>query len=189
VVDLLLVWISFGITLADTFRHHAGVTLGVASVFAVFALHSRGVLEEIPTESTTHNVVELVLDELVTEHLVNLLLALTNGTLSTKSEIHRSAIRVGLDEGHFKLDLSSGFQVKPAVNRAGVDLRLRPRASPKAALRACSCRRPRTKGSMRWTHWELRAPTLGITHSICGDPARAIHLSFDPLTTHLLNNV
>lgn len=47
VIDLFLVRISLGITLADTLGNNAGVALGVASVLAILALHTSGVLEEI----------------------------------------------------------------------------------------------------------------------------------------------
>ena len=40
VIDLLLVRIGFRIRLADTFRNHARVALGMAGIFAVLALHT-----------------------------------------------------------------------------------------------------------------------------------------------------
>ena len=105
VVDLLFVRIGLSVALADTFCDHAGIALGVASVLAVLALHACRVLEEIPAKCAAHNVVELVLDEFVAVHFVNFLLALTNGTLSTKTEINGAAVSVGLDEAHLQLDL------------------------------------------------------------------------------------
>jgi hypothetical protein len=106
VVDLFFVRIGLGVALADTLCDHAGIALGVASVLAVLALHTCRVLEEIPAKCAAHNVVELVLDKFVAVHLVNLLLALTNGTLSTKAKIDGAAISVGFDEAHLQLDLA-----------------------------------------------------------------------------------
>jgi phosphatidylglycerophosphatase A len=85
VVDLLLVRIRLSIALADTLGDNSRITLGVASVLAVLALHASRVLEELPTERTTHDVVELVLDELVAVHFVHLFLSLADGTLSSKT--------------------------------------------------------------------------------------------------------
>lgn len=108
-IDLLLVWVGFGVTLADTLCNHAGIALGMAGVLAVLALHAGGVLEEIAAKRAAHNVVELVLDELVAVHLVDFLLALTNSALSAKSKVNRAAVRVRLDEAHLQLDLTCGL--------------------------------------------------------------------------------
>ncbi len=81
-VDLLLVRIRLGIALANALGDDTRITLCVASVLAVLALHAGRVLEEVAAKGASHNVVELVLDELMAVHLVDLLLALADGTLS-----------------------------------------------------------------------------------------------------------
>lgn len=85
VIDLFLVWIALRIRLADTFGDNACVTFSMTSVFAVFTLHSRRVFQEVATESTTHDVVELLSDKLVTIHLVDLFLSLSDGTFSVET--------------------------------------------------------------------------------------------------------
>lgn len=86
-VQLCLVRICFCVRLRDTFRHHVWVTLFVASVFAVRALHASSILEELATKRTTHDVVELLLHEFVAVLLDNVLLSLANGTLSSERSI------------------------------------------------------------------------------------------------------
>lgn len=134
-VDLLLVRISFRITLTDTLGNHAGIALGMASVLAVLALHSGRVLEEVSAESTAHDVVELVLHKLVAVHLVNLLLALADSALSSETQIDLASVLVGLDKAHLKLYLTGRLEVKPPIDGARVDLGgLRARSSIGAGL-------------------------------------------------------
>lgn len=116
-VDLLFIWVCLCIGLADTFCNHACIALRVASVFAVFALHTRRVLEEIATQCTTHDVVELLLHELVTIHLVDLFLPLADSTLSVESNIERSSVFCLFRETKAKMHRSSRLQSKPCVNR------------------------------------------------------------------------
>lgn len=132
VVDLFFVRIGFCIALADTLGDHARIAFGMAGVLAVFALHTRRVLEEISAKRTAHDVVELVLDKLVTIHLVDFLLALSNGTLSSQTKVHLS-LSVFLDEAELELDLSSRLKVEPSINRTGNDLRLRARIAKRRA--------------------------------------------------------
>jgi len=116
VIDLLLVWISLCVRLADTLRNHACIALRVASIFAVFALHTSRVLQEIAAQCTTHNIVELLLDKFVAVHLVDLLLALTDGTLSVKSNIKRSSVLCLFCEADAEMNGSGGLESKPCVN-------------------------------------------------------------------------
>ena len=48
-VDLLLVWVRFGIGLADTLGYNTCIALCVAGVFAVLTLHSSRILQEVAT--------------------------------------------------------------------------------------------------------------------------------------------
>lgn len=97
-VDLFLLGVGLGIRLADTLGNNTRVALRVASVLAVLALHTSGVLEEVTTESTTHDVVELPLHKLVAIDIVSLLLPLANGTLSTQTGTKFSFVVGRLDE-------------------------------------------------------------------------------------------
>lgn len=149
-VDLLLVRIGLSVTLADTLRNHTGITLCMTSVLAILTLHACRVLEEISAKRTTHDVVELVLYELVSVHLVNLFLALTYSSLSAKTEVDGAAVRVSLVECQLELNLSSRLQVKPFFNWTSLHLRLgtsSPEWTGLCSLRAATC----------WGAWSKRA--------------------------------
>lgn len=96
VVELGLVRIRFCVGLGDTLGDHLLVALLVARVLAVRALHTGSVLEEVAAKGASHDVIELLLDELVTVLLVDLFLALTNGTLAAETNVERPAILVFL---------------------------------------------------------------------------------------------
>lgn len=83
VIDLLLVRVRLCIALTNALGDHAGITFGVAGVLAVFALHSRRVFEKVAAERTAHDVVELMLDELVPKDVVDFLFALSDGTFAS----------------------------------------------------------------------------------------------------------
>lgn len=91
-IDLLLVGVGFVVGLADTLGDNLRVAFPVASVLAVRALHTRGILEEISAQRTAHNVVELLGDKLVTLLFVNLLLLLAHSTLSVETNIEGTTI-------------------------------------------------------------------------------------------------
>lgn len=97
-VDLFLVRISLSVTLADTLCDHTGITLRMTGVLAILTLHASRVFEKISAKRTTHDVVELVLHELVAVHLVNFLLALTHSTLSAQTKVDWTAVVVRLVE-------------------------------------------------------------------------------------------
>lgn len=92
VVDLFFVGIGLIVCFADTLGDNLRVALLVASVLAVGALHTGSVLEEVAAEGATHDVVELLGDELVALLLVNLLLLLTNCTLTVETDIEWPAV-------------------------------------------------------------------------------------------------
>ena len=54
----------------------------MASIFAVFALHTSRVFEKVATESATHDVVELLYDEFVAIEFVDLFFALSHGAFA-----------------------------------------------------------------------------------------------------------
>lgn len=57
----------------------------MARVLAVFALHAGALEEELAAESAEHDGVELLLDKLVPVLLVDRVLALANGALTTET--------------------------------------------------------------------------------------------------------
>jgi hypothetical protein len=57
----------------------------VACVFAVFALITDCVEEKLAAKCTKYDLIELSLDKLVSIHLVDLVLAGTNGSLTTET--------------------------------------------------------------------------------------------------------
>jgi hypothetical protein len=69
----------------------------MASKLAVGALHARSVLEKFPAEGTAHDVVELLLDELVAILLVDFILLLPDSTLTSEAEIEWLLVAVLLD--------------------------------------------------------------------------------------------
>ena len=159
-VDLLLVWISLRVALTDTLGDHAGIALSVTCIFAVLTLHSGRVLEEIATERTPHDVVELMLNKFMSIHFVNLFLALANGAFPAEADINRPAVLACFDEAHLKLDLSRRLQVKPAVDWTCIHLRLGPWGAVRLTLLLhWGCWAHRSPGAgwttLRWTHWEL----------------------------------
>lgn len=91
-IDLLLVWVRLVIRFADTLGDDFGIALAMASIFAVGTLHSRSIFQKITAKSTPHDIVELLRDEFVALLLVNLLLLLSDSTLTIKTDIKWSSI-------------------------------------------------------------------------------------------------
>jgi hypothetical protein len=92
VIDFLLVGVCLVVRFADTLRDDFRVALSVASVFAVGALHASSILQEVAAKSTTHDIVELLCDELVTLLFVDFLLSLPDCTLTVETYVERSSI-------------------------------------------------------------------------------------------------
>jgi hypothetical protein len=84
--------IGLVIGFADTFGDDLWITLAMARVFAIGALHTSRILQEIPTKRTAHDVVELLSNELVPLLLVDLFFLLANGTLTIKTNVKRTSI-------------------------------------------------------------------------------------------------
>lgn len=191
-VDLLLLGVGLSVTLADTFGDDAGITLGVASVLAVLTLHTGRVLEEVAAQRTSHDVVELVLDELVAVHLVDLLLALTDSALSAKTEVYLPAVLVRLHEAQLQVDLTRGFQIEPPRDGTSVHLDLWPGSAKIPTGSGGPWRATLTaERALRWAHRKLRwrRGARGALHPIGRHPSRTVHLGFDPLSAHLLHDV
>lgn len=64
----------------------------MTDVFAIRTLHTRGILQELPAKRTTHNIIELLRNELVALLFVDFFLLLTNGTLTVETDIEGAAI-------------------------------------------------------------------------------------------------
>lgn len=156
-VDLFLLGIGLGIRLADALGDNTRVALRVASILAVLALHTGRVLEEVTTESTAHDVVKLPLHKLVAVNIVNLLLPLTNGTLSAQTGAHFSFVVRRFDEVQAQLYLAGGLQVEPAVYRLrDLDLGLRRRVGWLRTL-------------VSWRGWRRSKLRLALLLSIQGE--------------------
>ena len=84
VVDLGLVRIGLVIGLRNALGDDFAIASLVAGKLAVRALHASRILEQFSAQRAAHDVVELLLDELVAILLVDFFLALTDGTLATQ---------------------------------------------------------------------------------------------------------
>lgn len=84
-VELFFVWIYLVTSPRNALCDNVRVTLFVTGVLAVHTLVSTSVFEEITTVCTFHDIVKLMLDKLVAVHFMNLLLLLSNGTLSSET--------------------------------------------------------------------------------------------------------
>ena len=96
-IDFSLIRIGLGVRLCDAFCDDFPVALFVTCEFTIGTLHSSGIFQKFSTKRATHDVVELLLDELVAILLVDFLLLLTNSTLTTKSKIEILLVFVLLD--------------------------------------------------------------------------------------------
>ena len=95
-VDLFFIRVRFGIRFADAFGNHFRETFCMASELAIFTLHSRGVLKELPTKCTPQNGVELLLDKFVAVLLLNFFFSLSYSTFPAKACIESSLSSVFL---------------------------------------------------------------------------------------------
>ena len=109
-VEFSFVRVRLGVRLCDTLGDHLGVALLVTSVVAVCTLHTSRILQEIAAQSTTHDVVKLLLHKLVAVLLDHVFLALANGTLSAKTKIEWGLVLRVLGEGHGEMNASDRFQ-------------------------------------------------------------------------------
>lgn len=85
-VELGLVRIALSVGLADTFCDNQRIAFFVAHVFAISTLHASSILEKLPAECTSHDVVELLCDEFVAVKLVDVFLPLANSTFAVQPD-------------------------------------------------------------------------------------------------------
>lgn len=79
-----------------TLGNHLLVALLVTGVSAVLALITEGIEQELAAEGAENELVELLLNEFMSVHLVHLVLAFSNGTLTAK-RFHRAFADILLD--------------------------------------------------------------------------------------------
>ena len=94
-VELLFIRIGFRIRFADALCDDFGIAFLVASILAILALHTGGVLQKFSTQCATHDIVELLKNKFVAVEFVNFFLALPDGTSTINPATKRSSI-VGL---------------------------------------------------------------------------------------------
>jgi hypothetical protein len=110
VIEFRLVRICLGIGLRDTLGDNLGVALLMARVSAIRALHACGIFEKVSTQSTTHDVVELLLDKLVPILLVDIFLSLANGAFTTKAKVEGLLVLTMLHKGQCQMYASNRLQ-------------------------------------------------------------------------------
>ena len=91
-IKLLFFGVCLCVRLAYALGDDTSITLLMTGVFAIFTLHARRVLEEVSTLCAAHDVIELLLNEFVAVHLVDLLFTLPNGTFTVQANIEWSPI-------------------------------------------------------------------------------------------------
>lgn len=91
-IELLLVRIGLCIRFTDTFRDDLRVTFFVARVLAILALHAGGILQELSTKGTTHDVVELLKHKFVAVKFMDLFFALADRTFTIETDVERSSV-------------------------------------------------------------------------------------------------
>lgn len=155
-IEFRFVGIGFCVGLRDTFRHHLGITLLVASIFAVRTLHAGRILEKLAAQGATHDVVELLLHKLVTVLLMHLFLLLPDGALSAKTQIKWRLVLCMLDERHRQLYAAHRFQGKPGIDIYRGSLRLWTLSTTRASRsHAALAWTPRTTKILSWGRLKL----------------------------------
>ena len=99
-VDLFLVLVRLIVRFTNALRDNFRIAFCVTGILAVCTLHPGRVFEEISTKRTSHDIVELLLDELVALFLVNFFLFLSNGSLSIETNVKRPPSNSLLLEAH-----------------------------------------------------------------------------------------
>ena len=91
-IQFLFIGVGLRIRLANTLGYDFCVALFVTRIFAIFTLHTRRILEEVPTKSTTHDVVELLKNKFMAVKFVNFFFALSDSTFTVKTNIKGSPV-------------------------------------------------------------------------------------------------
>lgn len=91
-IELLLIRVGFRVGFADTFGDDLGVAFFVARIFAILALHTRGVLQKLAAKSTTHDIVELLEHKFMAVKFMNFFFALADGAFTVKTNVEGSSV-------------------------------------------------------------------------------------------------
>ena len=96
-VQFLFLGVGLRVRLRYAFRDNLRVALFVASVFAIRTLKSGGIFQKVSTECTSHNIVELLLNEFVTVSFYYLFFLLADCAFTTKTKIKWPLVLVMFD--------------------------------------------------------------------------------------------
>ena len=91
-IEFFLIRIGFRIRFAYTFGDDFGVTLFVARIFAILALHACGVFQEFSAKSTAHDIVKLLEDKFMAVEFVDFFFALANSAFTIKTDVEGSSV-------------------------------------------------------------------------------------------------
>ncbi len=132
VVESFFVRICFCVGFADALGDDLMIAFLMACVLAIRTLHASRVLEEISAQGASHDIVELLLNELVSILLVHFFLSLANGTLAIETDVKWSSIfglfhwdllaatgkliSVKLTKSHGQLYAANRFEREPGVD-------------------------------------------------------------------------
>ena len=156
---------------------------------AVFALHARGILEETAAERAAHDIVELLLDELVAILFVHFFLSLPDGTFTVETDVERLLVFRLFDEAHCQMDPADRFERKPRVDkyRPGWSQRSARCASTECSTWRSSC----SAIGLAWRRLELnvRSNLSTISHFVCRNPAGGVEFGLNTFASHFLGYV
>lgn len=96
-VNFLFIWIGLVICLADALGDDFWVAFFMASILAIRALHTGGILQKVTTKGTPHDIVELLRDKFVSLLFNNNLLLLADSSLTIKPKVEWPAVARVLD--------------------------------------------------------------------------------------------
>lgn len=110
VVEFLFDWIRLVDQLSDAVGHHLGITLLMTCIVAARTLHTSSVFQQLAALSTAHDAIKLLLYELVSALLHNILFPLMNSSFSAQNKVKWLLVPRVLGEGHGKVDSAYWFK-------------------------------------------------------------------------------
>lgn len=113
-VELVFVSVLVGICLGDALGNHLCKALSVAGVLTVFTLIA-AVDHELATQSTAHNVVKLLFDELMAVHFMDFLSSLSDST-STTQLVQGTTVGSLTHKVDSKQHFTRGLYIKPRLD-------------------------------------------------------------------------
>lgn len=79
-IQFLFIWVGFCVGFANALGNNLSVAFLMARILAIFTLHACRVFQKVPTESASHDVIELLEHKLMTIKFMDLFLTLSYGT-------------------------------------------------------------------------------------------------------------